>query len=57
MGDFIGQTYDYIGITYPSDTTEVYTYRDGGEAGAIVFVVTVTYEDSSKVDITSVARS
>ena len=49
--------YDYVGATYPTATTEVYTTKLGGASGSIQEVVTVTYTDSTKTAITSVARA
>ena len=49
--------YDYIAVTYPTTTTEVYTYKTGGASGDNVAVVTITYTDLTKCDISSVARA
>lgn len=49
-------THDYIAVTYPTDTTEVYTYKDGGVSGTTVATVTITYTDATKCNITSVER-
>lgn len=47
------QDWTSIDVTYPSGTTETYTYKKGAETIAII---TVTYEDSTKDKITNVAR-
>jgi hypothetical protein len=52
-----GITYDYIGATYPSATTEVYTYRLGGSLGTVQATVTVVYTSSSKDTLLSVTRA
>ena len=49
--------YDYVKVTYPSATTEVYTTRLGGSGGDIQEIVTVTYTDSTKEDLDSVERA
>lgn len=51
----ITSPYDYIGVTYPDSVTEVYTYKSGGSSGTEVGVLTVTYQDSSKLILKSVA--
>ncbi len=51
------ENYDYIGITYPTDTTEVFTYRNGGASGSVESIVTVTYSDATKAQIVSVYRT
>jgi hypothetical protein len=52
-----GLTFDYIAVTYPLTTQEVYTYRSGGVSGTIVAVITVNYSDDTKSAITSVAKT
>ena len=48
---------DYISVAYPSDTTEVYTYKLGGSSGDIVATLTLTYTDNTKANIFSVAKT
>jgi hypothetical protein len=50
-------THDYIAVTYPTSTTEVYTYKTGGSGGTTVATTTVTYTDSSKDLISTVDKS
>ena len=50
----IGVDYDTITATYPTGTTEVYTYT---LSAATVQTITVTYTTSSKDDILSVVTS
>jgi len=50
-------SYDYIAVTYPDTSTEVYTYKTGGVSGTSVAIITVVYTDSTKEVITSVART
>ena len=52
-----GITFDYIAATYPTTSSEVYTYRNGGSGGTVVATVTVTYSDATKETLTSVERS
>lgn len=49
--------YDYVGVTYPTTTSEVYTYKTGGSGGTTVSTVTIVYTDTTKDNITSVART
>ena len=49
--------YDTGTVSYPDLVTEVYQYRSGGIAGAIVATVTIVYTDSSKSFISSWAKS
>lgn len=52
-----GLSFDYIAATYPTATSEVYTYKTGGSGGTTVATITVTYSDSTKEQVTSVERS
>lgn len=47
-------SYDSVYVTYPTSTTEVYTSKNGG---AVQEVVTVTYSDSTKLQLVSIVRS
>ncbi len=49
--------YDYIAATYPTASTEVYTYKSGGSSGTVVGIITVVYTDSTKEVLTSVTKS
>ncbi len=56
-GDLLnGIVYDAISVTYPTATTETFTYKTGGLSGTTVRVITVTYTDSTKEFISSVER-
>ena len=46
--------HDEIQITYPTDTTEKYTYKLSSVTQAII---DLTYTDAGKIDIQSVIRS
>jgi hypothetical protein len=54
VGDLVKEAYDTILATYPTTSSEVYTYKSGATT---VAVVTVTYTSSSKVDLQSVVRT
>jgi len=47
-------SYDYVGVTYPTTSSEVWVFKDGGSGGTTVSTVTMTYTDSSKNDLSSV---
>lgn len=53
----VTELFDAIVITYPTTSTEVYTYKLGGLAGTTVATITLTYTDSTKETLTSVERS
>jgi hypothetical protein len=53
----ITSPFDYISASYPTATSEVYTYKLGGSGGTTVGTITVNYTDSSKVSITNVAKT
>lgn len=48
--------WDYIDIAYPTATTETYTFKRGGSGGTTIQVITLTYTDSEKGSLSSVAR-
>ena len=54
---FITTSYDYVAITYPTDTSEVFTFKTGGSGGDTVATVTITYVDDTKAQMSSVAKS
>jgi len=49
--------HDYISVAYPSSDTEVYTFKTGGSGGTTVATLTVEYTDSTKENLSSVART
>jgi hypothetical protein len=55
-GSFIPAAFDYVGATYDT-TSDTWTYKTGGASGTTVRTVLVTYTDSSKSYISSVAAS
>lgn len=56
-GSMITQAFDYIGITYPTTTTEVYAFKTGGSGGTTVNTLTLTYTDDTKESLSSVERT
>ena len=46
--------HDEILITYPNDTTEVYTYRNSGVS---VYTLTLVYTDKQKTDLVSITKT
>ena len=42
---------DYVALTEPNATTEVYTYRLGGAGGSITEVVTIVYTTAAKTTL------
>jgi hypothetical protein len=57
MNSLVPRKYDYIAATYPTSTTEVYTFKAGGSSGTTVGTLTVTYSDDTKAQVSSVART
>lgn len=58
VGNFLeGIIFDYISAAYPTSSSEVYTYKSGGSGGTTVATITVSYTDSTKASISSVART
>lgn len=57
VSDLIDKPYDYVAVTYPLTTREVYTFKTGGSGGTTVYTITINYSDATKVNITNVART
>lgn len=53
----VKEQYDYVAVTYPSATQEVYAFKTGGSGGTTVATVTVNYTDSTKANISNVAKT
>jgi len=49
--------YDYVAVTYPSTTQEVYTYKSGGVSGTTVGTLTITYTDSTKSNLLNASKA
>lgn len=57
IAGFVDFKYDYIGVTYPTASTETYTWRNGGASGTIIAAITITYTDATKASLSSVLRT
>jgi len=55
-GGFSLPVYDYIAVT-SATTTDTFVYKSGGAAGGTVATLTVTYTDSTKATLSSVAKT
>ena len=50
--------YDYVGVTYPTTSQEVYTFKTGGSGGTTVAVITLDYSDAvTKQILTAATRT
>jgi len=47
-GGMVNFDYDFVGATYPDDTTEVFQFKTGGSAGVLQATITLVYTDASK---------
>lgn len=53
-----GQVVDSIAITYPTTSSEVYTYRVGGVSGSVLATLTLAFSDAvTKNVLTSAVRT
>lgn len=50
-------SYDYISYANTSSTVDTYVFKTGGSGGTTVATVTITYTDSTKNQISTVART
>lgn len=50
-------TFDYIAVTYPSTTSEVYVLKAGGVGGTTAATFTVVYTTVSKYRVSSIAQT
>lgn len=48
---------DAIVVTYPSSTTEVYTFKSGGVSGTTRMTLTLTYTNASKTFLSTAVKS
>jgi len=49
--------YDYVSVSYPSPTQEVYTFKVGGVSGTTVSTVTINYTDATKNNLSNAAKT
>lgn len=52
----VKEPFDYFSGEHTA-TTSIYTYKNGGPAGAVVAIVTITYIDNTKKEIQSLVVS
>lgn len=52
-----GINFDAIGVSFPNNTTEIYSYYEGGLAGTLLATVTVVYTNAAKDFVSSVVKS
>jgi len=57
IAGLVTEPFDYIGATYPTSASEVYTYKTGGSGGTTVATVTVVYTDSTKANLSTVTKT
>jgi hypothetical protein len=57
IAGLITSGYDYISITYPTTSSEVYVYKTGGSGGATVGTVTIVYVDATKNELSTVTKT
>lgn len=54
---FLPSSYDYIAYTNTSSTVDTYVFKAGGSGGTTVATITITYTDTTKNQISTVART
>lgn len=52
-----GVEWDYLSATYPTTSSEVYTFKKGGSSGVTTAVIEINYTDNSKANIDTVERT
>lgn len=58
VNTLVQSEYDYIAVTYPDTSTEVYTFKTGGSGGTTVATVTLVYSDAgTKAILASVTKT
>lgn len=54
----VPSVYDYIGVTYPTTSSEVYTFKKGGSGGTTVSTLTLAFSDAvTKQILTSATKT
>jgi hypothetical protein len=53
----VNVAYDYVSVNYATSTQEIYTFKSGGSGGSTEATVTINYTDSTKANISNVART
>lgn len=57
VSGLLSETYDYVSVNYASATQEIYTFKTGGSGGTTVATVTINYTDSTKANLSNVAKT
>ncbi len=57
MNGFVPASFDYMSYTNTSSTVDTYTYKLGGSGGTTVRTVTVTWTNSTKSILSSIAST
>lgn len=57
IAGMIGAAFDYLVVTYPTTSSEVYTFKTGGSGGTTISVITIVYTDATKEFISTVTKS
>ncbi len=53
---FIDFAYDYVVLTNPNSTTDLWTFKTGGSGGTTVGTVTIVYTDTTKCTVDDVTK-
>lgn len=53
----VNGNYDYISYTNTSSTVDTYVYKTGGSSGSTIATVTITYTDTTKNQVSTVAKT
>jgi len=57
VSGMLSETYDYLSVNYATATQEIYTFKTGGSGGTTVATLTVNYTDSTKANVSNVAKT
>lgn len=57
VSGMLSETYDYLSVNYATATQEIYTFKTGGSGGTTVATLTINYTDSTKANISNVAKT
>ena len=52
-----GVNYDFVSVAYPTTTTEVFTFKEGGAGGTTTATITIVYTDTTKEFISTVTKA
>ena len=57
VSGMLSETYDYVSVNYATATQEIYTFKTGGSGGTTVATITINYTDSTKANLSNVAKT